>query len=314
MPQKLHLRPKYWMLLKHFRVLLGICSLLACVQLQAQEIFCRVTINSANSGLSDKTVFNQMQQQMQDFMNLRRRTGDNFSQEERIACNLAITIKSVDGTRYNATAQVMSTRPIYGTSLESIVLNYTDPDFSFDYSPGQPMEFNEQSPQFTDNLTSLLSYYAFLIIGLDYDSYKKLGGKTYFLLCQQIAQNASSSQYKGWKPFEGTNNRNWLIENYMNQQLIPFREGCYNYYRLCLDKFEANPDAARAQVLDLLQKMKGVLQVKPLCIAINTFLDTKSVEIVNIMSKGQQQDRTQAYNLLIQIDPTKTDRYQKLIN
>jgi hypothetical protein len=280
----------------------------------AQELNCKVTINSSNAGLADKSVFTQMQQQMQDFMNLRRRTYDQFQQDEKITCNIAITIKGAEGTSYQATAQVQSFRPVYGTSLESVMLNYVDPDFNFDYSPGQPMEFNEQSPSYTDNLTSLLSYYGFMILGIDYDSFKKLGGKTFFLLAQQVAQNAQSSPYKGWKPFEGTNNRNWLIENYMNQQLIPFREGCYNYYRLGLDKFEQDPDGARTQVLDLLTKMKGVLQVKPLCIAINTFLDSKSVEIVNLMSKAQLPDRQQAYNVLIQIDPTKTDRYQKLLN
>jgi hypothetical protein len=302
------------MLLKRFS---GLCllALLACVAtVQAQELFCRLTINSSSSGLSDKSIVDQLQQQMQDFMNLRRRTSDQFAQEERIICNIALTIRRVQGTSFESTAQISCVRPIYGTSLETVLLNYTDPDFNFDYSPGQPMEFNEQSPAYTDNITSLLSYYAFLIIGIDYDSYRKLGGKTYFLLAQQIAQNASSSQYKGWKPFEGTNNRNWLIENYMNQQLIPFREGCYNYYRLGLDKFEADPDNCRAQVLDLLTRMQGVLQVKPLCIAINTFLDTKSTEIINILSKGQMDERQRAYNILVQIDPTKTDRYQKLIN
>lgn len=287
--------------------------LLAGTAAQAQELFCKVTINSSNAALSDKSVFDNMQRQMQDFMNQRRRTNDQFGQEERIICNLLITIKSANGTTYEATAQVQSVRPVYGTSLETVMLNYLDPNFDFEYSPGQPMEFNDQSPQFTDNLTSLLSFYANIIMGIDYDSFSKLGGKTYFLRAQQIAQGGSSSQYKGWKAFEGTNNRNWLVENYMNQQLLPFREGCYNYHRLALDKFEQDPDAARAQVLDLLTKIKGVLQVKPLCIAINTFLDTKSQEIVSIFSKAQQQDRQAAYNILVQIDPTKTDRYQTLL-
>jgi len=301
------------MLLKIYSTLFFLLLFVAGTSANGQELFCRVNINADNAGVTDKSVFVQMQQQMQDFMNLRRRTNDQFAQDERIICNLNLTIKSAQGAAYAATAQITALRPVYGTSLETVLINYIDPDFNFEYSPGQPMEFNEQSPAYTDNLTSLLSFYGFIILGLDYDSFKKLGGKTNFLLAQQVAANAQSSAYKGWKPYEGTNNRNWLIENYMSQQLIPFREGCYNYYRLGLDKFETDPEGARVQTLDLINRMKTVLQVKPLCIAINSFLDAKSVEITNMLVKAPQADKQQAYNILVQIDPTKTDRYQKLL-
>ena len=309
----------------HLSLFSNICTWLICLCLSvslvcsrtadAQELFCTVQINAGGSGQMDKSVFDQMKRDFTDFLNLRRRSNDNFSPEERIICNLVINITSSPRSNfYEATAQVQAVRPVYGASLETVMLNYLDNSFQFEYVPGQPMEFNDNSPQYTDNLTSLLSFYAYMIMGIDYDSFSKLGGRVWYNRAQAIALNAANQDgYKGWKAFEGTNNRNWLIENYQNQQLLPFREGLYNYHRQGLDVFEKDPTAARAQVQDMLVKIKNVIAVKPLCIAVNTWMDSKSTEIVNIFAQASPQEKQAAYNILTQIDPTKTERYQAMI-
>jgi hypothetical protein len=281
----------------------------------AQEIFCNVVVRPEGSQNLDQQTMESIKRAVSDFMNQRRRTNDNVATEEKILCNMIISItKSPRIGYYEATAQIQSTRPIYGASIESVMFNYLDNNFTFEFTEGQPMEFNDNSPQYTDNLTSLLSFYAYIIMGIDYDSYGKLGGLPWFRRAQLISQNASNVDgYKGWRPFEGTNNRNWLIENYMNQQLLPFREGLYNYHRLGLDKFSSNPAGARVQVQDMLTRIKNVLTLKPISIAINTFMDAKSQEIINIFAMAEPSEKQAAYNTLVSIDPTKTERYQKLL-
>ncbi len=298
---------------KSFFSLWLVAALAVLPKAVAQEIFCRVTVNSQGAGQMDPTIFQELTRQMQDFMNQRRRTNDQFANDERISCSIVLNITgSPRANLYEATATILATRPVYGTSLETVMFNYLDNGFTFEYVPGQPMEFDDLNPNYTDNLTSLLSFYAYLILGIDYDSFSKLGGKNFYIKADQIVQAAQQAPFKGWKPSDGTNSRNWLIENYLNQQLIPFREGIYYYHRMGLDKFEQDPEAARARVLDMLQRIRAIQQVKPMSIAMNSWLNAKGLEIVNIFKQAQQKDKTQAYQVLMQIDPTGSNTYQQL--
>lgn len=226
----------------------------------AQELRCNVIIDTdqlKTNQVTEKQIFIDMQKSISTFMNTRRWTNDKFTPEERINCNLVIrltdmtTIKNFEGT-----AQIQSSRPVYGTDYESIVLNYIDREWQFEYTNAQPMDFNENN--FSSNLTSMLAFYAYVIIGLDYDSFGKLGGNMYLqraLLITNTAQQSVGSE-KGWKAFEDTRNRYWLIENLTNQQMQPVREGIYVYHRQGLDTFLNNPEQSRAQVLGVLNSIK----------------------------------------------------------
>lgn len=298
------------MMRKYFLSLALACGVV--VATQAQEFNCNVNINDDKAQSVDTRVFVEMKRSIIDFMNLRRWTTDTYSNEERISCNILITITEVVGVgKYKATAQIQSARPVYGSGYETMVLNYLDQDWAFQYTEGQPMEFNENT--FTNDLTSLLAFYAYVMLGYDADTFSKLGGKQYYNKAQVIMANAAQGTSKGWQAFDGTKCRYWLLENMLNQQVTPYREGLYNYYRLGLDTYLQNPEQSRTVILDVLNKIKVVNTQKPSCLVLNNFFDAKANELINVFSDGAPQEKQSAYNILSQLDPTKTEKYQKLI-
>jgi hypothetical protein len=293
------------------------CLSLVSLSVSGQELRCNVIIDTdqlRTNQVTEKQIFVDMQKTITLFLNTRRWTNDNFTQDERINCNLVIRLTDMPSIKtFVGTAQIQSSRPIYGTDYESVLLNYIDREWQFEYTNSQPMDFNPNT--FSSNLTSMLAFYAYVMIGLDYDSFSKFGGNPYFQQALTIANNAQQSvgTEKGWKAFEDTRNRYWLIENLMSQQMQPLREGLYIYHRQALDTFLSNPDQARAQVLNVLTSIQRVNQVKPAAVLTNTFFDTKINELINFFQQAPQQDKQKAYNLLVELDPTKTDRYEKLV-
>jgi hypothetical protein len=281
----------------------------------AQELRCRVTVDARQAQISDRSIFKDMEKAMSDFMNTRKWTNDKFTAEERINCSITVTItRSPAIGFYEGTAQVQATRPIYGTNMESFVLNYVDRQWQFQFNQSSPLDvFNENI--YNANLTSLLAYYAYIIIGTDYDSFAKFGGTPFFQQAFTIANNAQQGVQngeKGWQAFDDTRNRYWLIENLQNQQMQVLRENNYVYHRVVLDNFREKPDEGRVKVVEVLQKMKQVNQIRPAAVLSNTFFDTKADELINLFSQGDPQQRQQAYNLLAELDPTNTDRYKAL--
>ena len=294
------------------RLVLGLLLACAVFPAQAQEFNCTVVINSQGVDGIDRRVIDDMKKNLQDFINLRRWTTDTYTPEERINCKLVINITSTSGTsHYVATAQIISSRPVYGTGLETVMVNYLDKDFVFDYVENQSMDFNDNS--YSNVLTSLIAYYAYIMLAYDYDSFSKFGGRPYLVKAQQVAANASNSPIKGWSNFDGTTARIMLLENLMNQQLTPYREGFYNYHRLALDNYANKPEQSRAITIDFLKKIQTSLQNKPLCIVINNFLEGKSAELINVLTDASYGDRQTAYNILSVIDPTRTEQYGKLV-
>jgi hypothetical protein len=298
------------------RFLLSCCLLLFWLfPLSAQELRCRVSIDARQAQISDKQVFRDLEKAITDFMNNRRWTNDKFAPEERIDCSLLITItRSPSIGFYEGTAQVQALRPVYGTNYNSYLINYIDREWQIQYNQSQPLDiFNENV--YNNNLTSILAFYAYLILGLDYDSFSKLGGSPYFQTAFNIANTAQQgiqNGERGWSAFEDQRNRYWLIENLMNQQMLALRENTYIYHRQVMDGFVKNPDEARSKVLEILQRMRQVNQLRPAAILTNTFFDTKADEIINLLQQGDPRVRQQAYNLLIEMDPTNTDRYKRL--
>lgn len=276
-----------------------------------QELLCDVQLDPGGVQSVDKRVLNDMQRAIKEFMNNRRWTNDNFKIEERIKCTIKLTLSGTVGN-YTAQAQILATRPIYGTGYETRLLNYLDKDWGFNYVEGQPLDF--QMGNYTSNLTSLLAYYAYIIIGLDYDSFSKLGGKNYYAQAQQIGQNATQGGLKGWSQFDGTNTRYFLLENLQSQQFSAFRESIYEFYRKGFDVYADNQEPARPLLIDMLKKLKVAFDQRPTSILINIFLDMKADEFINIMKDATKPEQKQeAYNLLILMDPSKADKYQILI-
>jgi hypothetical protein len=282
----------------------------------AQEFQFTVNLNYEQLVAQQKTdpqSMNQLQTYMTDFLNNTRWTNDEFTKEEKIKCklNVNLTRSSTQGN-YEGNAQLVVSRPVFNSSYESVLFTYIDKNFTFTYLPSTQLYFNENS--YTEELPYILAFYANVALIFDYDSFGKLGGSPYvqkaFNLVNQ-ARNSSPSK-KGWDNSGDSRNRYWLIENLMSQQFTPFREGIYQYYRQGLDIATQNPEETQARVLGFLNTIKEVAQLRPASVVINSFFDAKSDELYRIMIEAQPEERTQAYNILVSLDPTKTQLYQRL--
>ncbi|QDK79151.1 DUF4835 family protein [Spirosoma sp. KCTC 42546] len=283
---------------------------------QAQELNCQVTINSDQLFAQQKTDFSYVSQLkgiITEFMNNRRWSNDQFAVNERINCSLNINlVKSISQGVFEATAQVVVTRPVYGTNYETTIFSYVDRAFNFVYLPTTPVYFREN--QFSDDLTSLLAFYANVILAVDYDTFSKEGGSQFVQRAYTITNLAQQGSGNGaWQAGGDRRNRYWLVENLQNQQLIPFRDGLYTYHRLGLDVFAANPVQVRKQTLDLLTTIRTIGLQLPNSVLINSFFDAKSQELYNILFEGTPAERQKAFDLLSYLDPAKTENYRKLI-
>lgn len=290
----------------------AVLFLLPLLSVKAQELNCRVTINADQVQSSDRRVFEDMENAFSQFLNNQQWTDDQFESFERIKCNLIITLQDPKSIgNYEATVQVQSARPVYNSNYESIMLNFADRDWQFEYVESQPLNFNINT--FNSNLTSMLAFYAYLILGMDYDSFSEMGGSPYFQKALTIVNNAQQANRPGWNALGSTRNRYWLIENLTNQQMHDIRKGLYKYHRLALDTYEQDRDKSRQQILEVLKSIKKIRDIYPSSILIISFLDAKSDELINIFSEGNIQVRREAFDILSTIDPSKRSDYEKII-
>ncbi len=294
--------------------ILLVLFLLLGSNLSGQELKCNIQVNSSKIQGTNRTAFQTLQTALYEFMNNSTWTDHVYTQEERIDCNIQINITDQIGSdQYKGTIQVQSRRPVYGSSYNTVMLNFLDNDLDFKYIEFDKLEFNINS--FQSNLTSVLAYYAYIIIGLDYDSFSFKGGSDYFLKAEKIVTNAQNAQEKGWKPYEGSRkNRYWLIENLLNEKYSPMREVSYRYHRQGLDRMADKTVDGRAEIAEALTSIQKVYRVKPdpYLFLLQVFFDAKSEELVNIFSESFLSEKTRVYNILVEVDPTRVDIYKKI--
>ncbi len=290
-------------------IVFGFCFI---QQLHAQDLNARVQILSPKIQSANKRVLDVLQTTISDFLNSRKWSTDEFKPQERIDCTWIITITDWDGSspNFKAEAQLLASRPVYNTAYNSTLINITDKEFDFYYAEGQAVEFTEQN--YSGNLSSLLAFYAYVVLGLDYDSFSKLGGTPYFIKAQNIVSNAQNASYIGWKGFENLRNRYWLIENLNNKSFLPIREGYYTYHRLGLDELAENPITGRNAVLNLLPKLQDADRLKQGAMLTQLFFTAKADELVNTLLGATPSDKVKAYQLLIQLDPANASKYEAL--
>jgi hypothetical protein len=277
----------------------------------SQELNCQVTINSTQIAGTDKRVFDAMQTAIYEFMLTRKWTNENFKVEERIDCSILINItERIGADEFKGTLQIQARRPVFKTSYNTALLNFNDNDIAFRYTEAQPLEFVENT--YTSNLTSILAFYAYFVIGMDYDSFALNGGTQYLQKALAVVNNAQSAGYLGWKAFDSNNNRYWLINNMLDATYVSIREGMYNYHRKGLDVMADNKDAGRAVILESLMELKKVHQVKPLSFSLQVFFIAKADEIVNIFCGGFADEKAKVVSLLNEIDPTNSNKYTKI--
>jgi hypothetical protein len=291
---------------KYIAVILIFISSIA----NAQELQCSVSVVSPSVQGTNKKVFETLQTAIREFMNGQKWTNNVFSPEERIECSVLINIKEIKSVDdFTGTIQVQVRRPVYNSAYSSVLLNYLDQDFSFKYVEFEPLIYNPNS--FDSNLVGVLAYYAYLIIGVDYDTFSNLGGTKYIELAEQVVSRAQSAVEKGWKSFESKRNRYWLVENYLNEYHRPLRECMYQYHRLGLDKMSDKPENGRKEVLSALEKLQKVHRQKPGSFAMQVFFDAKGDEIINIFSESFSMEKGRVIDVLTEIDPVNASKYKK---
>ncbi len=292
--------------------LLVLLTVLLAGQLRAQDLNCDVAINADQIQTSDRRVFQDMETAIENFMNGRDWTSDEFQPVERIKCSFSINLTEMPSIgSFKATVQIRSSRPVYNTTYESILFNFADRDWAFEYIESMPLEFNDNS--YTSNLTSMLAFYAYVILGLDYDSFGELAGTPYFQKAQVVVENAAQSGFPGWSGLESTRNRYALIQELLNPRVEEFRKALYRYHRLGLDVFEKDPQTCRQHTLELLETVQALKAYNPSSIVLIAFFDAKNDELINIFTDASLAEKRKAYNLLVELNPNKSDLYGKIL-
>jgi hypothetical protein len=277
-----------------------------------QELRCQVSVESSKIKAANRNLFNTMQVDITEFMNNRKWTDHKYTMEERIECNIFIRLEEqISSDEFKGTIQVQSKRPVYNTTYEScVLLNIQDKYFHCRYVEFQPLEFNETSNR--DNLTNILAYYAYIILGMDYDSFSPEGGTPFFSKAQQIVNNSQNAKEQGWKSFESERNRYWLVENLLNKSYSDFRTCTYNYHRLGLDIMAEKPEEGRAVIAESLRSIQKVFRRKPSTYIIQVFFDAKKDELVNIFSKSYPDEQSRVLTILNEVDPSNGTIYEKI--
>ncbi len=277
----------------------------------AQELRCNVSISSQKIQGANRNLFRTMQSDIYEFMNNRKWTDHVYSYDEKIKCNIQIRLdEQIAADEFRGSIQVQLTRPVFNSSYETTILNIKDNDFHCRYVEYQPLEFNETSNR--DNLTNILAYYAYMILGFDYDSFSPEGGTEYFEKAQSIVNNSQNASQKGWKAFESERNRYWLVENILNQSYSDYRNCMYQYHRQGLDLMSDRPDEGRANIANSLRDIQKVFRRRPNVYILQVFFDAKADELVNIFSKSYPDERNRVMAILTEVDPSNGGKYEKI--
>ena len=281
---------------------------------RAQELQVKININTQQVEGSDKSVFDNLKQTLEQWMNDRQWTELQFQKHERIVCNFNLTVTKYNKSEnsFECTAMIQANRPVFNSSYNSTLYNNKDGEFNFQFAQFDQLNYNDEM---VDNqLTALMAYYAYLIIGLDMDSFAPLGGTDVLQRCMNLVNNAQSLGFPGWKSFEDKRNRFAIINDYLDEQMKPFRQLQYDYYRLGLDEMANNADRGRVNITEALEKdLKVAHEQKPLSLLPQIWTDYKRDELANIyQGKGTQKEKEAVYDLLLNINASQSNAWDQI--
>ncbi len=297
------------------KYLLTVFMILLPGVLFSQELNCNVQVSAQKVQGSNRQVFENMQRDIYEFMNNTVWTNHVFSYAERIDCNILINITNqISADEFNGTIQIQLRRPVYNTTYNSTILNFIDNNFRFRYVEFQPLEFDPTIHR--SSLVSVLAYYAFIILGFDYDSFSQEGGTEFFQMAEKIVLNAQNAPETGWKPYDGSRNRNryWLVKNLLDKEYEEVRYFIYQYNINGLDKLESKAAEARASIVESLRLIQQVYRRKPdpFMYLVQIVLDARSDELINIFSEAFPEEKSRVVEILTEIDPSNKSKYEKI--
>ena len=279
-----------------------------------QELQAKININHSNVGVTDVSVFDNLQQTLEQFVNDRQWTDLQFQKNERIVCNFNITVNKYDKTNntFECTATIQANRPVYNSQYNSTLYNNQDANFNFQFAQFDQLNFNEDV--IDNQLTALFAYYAYLIIGINLDSFAPMGGTDVLQRCLNLVNNAQNLEFTGWKSFEDSKNRFAIINDYLDEAMKPFRQLQYDYYRTGLDEMASNVERGRTNITAALENdLKKAHEDKPLSMLPQIWTDYKRDELANIYKgKGTQKEKESVYNILFGINASQSNSWNKI--
>jgi hypothetical protein len=277
-------------------------------QTKAQELNANVQVQAPQVANVDKKIFETMSTSIREFLNNTKWTNDQYKTQEKIECTFLITInRAVSNSEFEATIQVESSRPVYKSTYTSTLFNYNDKEFAFKYVENQPFEFNDNT--YSNNITSVIAFYAYMVIGYDYDSFNLNGGLPYFQKAQNVVNTAANGGAKGWKATDDTKNRYWIVENMLNTAYKPMHEANYKYHIKGMDILQNNPEAARKAMTSAIEQYRAVAKSFPTLFAMQQFFNAKRPELINIYSQATDDEKTKILELLSACDPANGNKY-----
>ena len=279
------------------------------LSLKAQELNCTVTVNSDQVSQTNQQIFRTLERSLSDFVNKNKWTNRTYQENERINCQMFITITKFDSNRFEGNIQIQSSRPVYNTSYDSSIFNYKDNDLNFEYIEFQPLVFNPNV--FDSNLVSVVSYYAYIILGLDADTFALEGGTDSFRKAQQITTQAQGSNYSGWDQ-NSDRSRFELVDNLMSNTYREYRIAMYNYHRKGLDILGDNNSTGKQVIAGTMKLFETMIDRRPNAFLIQTFFDAKADEIQNIFSDGPKVDIVELKEILNDIAPTYSGTWKDI--
>lgn len=289
--------------------------ILAVLGINAQELQVKVNVNYSQIQGTDVSIFENLQQTVEQFMNERSWTELQFQKNERIQCNLNITVNKYqrNENHFECTALIQANRPVYNSSYNSTLYNNKDANFNFDFQPFEQLNFAEEN--IDNQLTALLAYYAMIIIGLDLDSFSPMGGTDVLQRCLLLVNNAQNLGFPGWKSFEDNKNRFAIINDYLDEAMQPFRQLQYDYYRKGLDEMANNAERGRTEISASLENdLKKAHEEKPLSLLPQIWTDYKKDELANIYNgKGTQKEKQRIYDLLMGMNASQSNIWEQII-
>ncbi|MFT4666973.1 MAG: hypothetical protein ACI8YQ_004159 [Polaribacter sp.] len=299
---------------RYFTFFLALIFMTSFHGLQAQELQATITINTPLLQTTDPQIFKQLEVAMTEFLNTQQWTDVQYEPEERIQVNISLNITDeLSANEFKGDLIIQSSRPVYGGDYQSVVVSNVDKGVQFTYEPFQPVQFSENL--FIDNLSSVLSFYAYVIIGMDFDTFSPFGGDDYFQAANDIVNivpNNLTSKYRGWRSLDGNQNRYWVIENLLNPRMRPIRQSLYDYHRLGLDTMHEDVETGKNVMLKAIEAVGKVNKAQANSMLVTMFADAKSSEIIEVFKEGTSQQKALVQKVMGRMDPANSNKYRTI--
>lgn len=288
-----------------------VCSLLLSAISSAQELRCRVNIQYNEIANADKDLYNTLRSSIEDFMNAQAWTNHSFEEQEKIEVKLNLRITSQSSKNFAGSLQIQSSRPVYNSTYTTTLFNHVDDKISFQYEENEPIEFSENS--FISNLSSILAYYAYIVLGLDYDTFSPNGGIEFFQKAQNVVTTAQANDESGWSSSSRDDKtRYWFVENLLNSTYSSFHTAMYKYHRLGLDVMYEKPEEGRKEVYNGVAELEKVFKQKPSSYLLTAFFYAKKDEIVQMYSEGNPEEKNRMVTMAKKLNPANVNDYDKI--